>query len=219
MALEHLNTAAKCLNQKEKHKTRSRHFPTSPALTEVLKPAVPVLAAVGKGLRGDPRRCLSFCSTAGGTCVTVLSGLPHGARIPVAAQAIETAGDTVVRYLFLFSLNESRVRNSNRYCRLVTRLPNPAFWGGFGIFVRFIPFVGALASAVLPTLAASPYFRAGSKSLEVLGPLLLSINSQRILSEPFLIGLGIGVSPVALLFSAMNWTWLWESQGCRWPHL
>ena len=31
--------------------------------------------------------------------------------------------------------------------------------------------------------------------------------------EPFLIGHGIGVSPVALLFSAMYWTWLWGIPG------
>ena len=29
------------------------------------------------------------------------------------------------------------------------------------------------------------------------------------LVEPFFIGAGVGVSPVALLFSAAYWTWLW----------
>jgi methanogenic corrinoid protein MtbC1 len=33
------------------------------------------------------------------------------------------------------------------------------------------------------------------------------------LVEPFLIGHGIGVSPLALLFSAMYWTWVWGLPG------
>jgi len=33
------------------------------------------------------------------------------------------------------------------------------------------------------------------------------------LVEPFLIGRGIGVSPVALLVSAMQWAWLWGLPG------
>jgi methanogenic corrinoid protein MtbC1 len=73
--------------------------------------------------------------------------------------------------------------------------------------------VGALASAVLPTLVAFAVFPGWSKSLEVLGTFVALDQLAAQFVEPFLIGHGIGVSPVALLFSAMYWTWLWGIPG------
>ena len=43
------------------------------------------------------------------------------ARVPVAAQALETASYTVGRYLFLFSADQSCVWADDRNCRLVSR--------------------------------------------------------------------------------------------------
>jgi len=79
-------------------------------------------------------------------------------------------------------------------------LPHPEFWGGLAFPLRFIPYVGALTSAVLPTLVAFAVFPGWSKSLEVLGTFVLLDQAAAQLVEPFLIGHGIGLAPVALLF-------------------
>ena len=134
-------------------------------------------------------------------------------RIPIAAQAIETAGDTVGRYLFLFSLTNLGFGIATGAVVWLLGLPNPAFWGGLGFLLRFIPYVGALASAILPTLVAFAVFPGWTKSLEVLGTYLALDQIAAQFVEPFLIGHGIGVSPVALLFSAMYWTWIWGIPG------
>jgi methanogenic corrinoid protein MtbC1 len=134
-------------------------------------------------------------------------------RIPIAAQGIETAGDTVGRYLFLFSLTNLGFGIATGVVVWLLGLPNPAFWGGLGFLLRFIPYVGALASAILPTLVAFAVFPGWTKSLEVLGTYLALDQIAAQFVEPFLIGHGIGVSPVALLFSAMYWTWIWGIPG------
>src|SRR4029077_7181551 len=89
------------------------------------------------------------------------------------------------------------------------------FWGGLGFLLRFVPYVGALASAILPTLVAFAVFPGWSKSLEVLATFVALDQLAAQFIEPFLIGHGIGVSPVALLFSAMYWTWLWGIPGLQ----
>src|SRR5262249_26107425 len=92
-------------------------------------------------------------------------------------------------------------------------LPNPEFWGGLAFVLRFIPYLGALSSAILPTLVAFAVFPGWIKSIEVLASFIVFDQIAAQFVEPFLIGNGIGVSPVALLFSAMYWTWLWGVPG------
>jgi hypothetical protein len=73
--------------------------------------------------------------------------------------------------------------------------------------------VGTLAAAVLQTLVAFAVFPGWSKSFEVFGSFVILDQMAVQLVEPFLIGRGISVSPVALLFSAMYWFWLWGLPG------
>jgi predicted PurR-regulated permease PerM/methanogenic corrinoid protein MtbC1 len=200
-------------NQKKdkRRPTTVQALPTAPALTEVLKPAVPVLAAVGKGLLVIV--LLFFLLYSRWDLRDRFVRLAARARIPVAAQAIETAGDTVGRYLFLFSLINLGFGIATGTAVWLLGLPNPIFWGGLGFLLRFIPYVGALASAILPTLVAFAVFPGWSKSLEVLGTFVALDQLAAQFVEPFLVGHGIGVSPVALMFSAMYWTWLWGIPG------
>jgi methylmalonyl-CoA mutase cobalamin-binding subunit len=85
--------------------------------------------------------------------------------------------------------------------------------GGFAFLLRFIPYAGALSSAILPTLVAFAIFPGWDKSFEVLGSFIVFDQIAAQFLEPFLIGRGIGVSPVALLISAMYWAWLWGIPG------
>jgi predicted PurR-regulated permease PerM/methanogenic corrinoid protein MtbC1 len=200
-------------NQKrERHKpTTVQALPTSSPVTEVLKPAVPVFAAIGKGLLVIV--LLFFLLYSRRDLRDRFVRLAARARIPVAAQAIETAGDTVGRYLFLFSLINLGFGIATGTAVWLLGLPNPIFWGGLGFLLRFIPYVGAVASAILPTLVAFAVFPGWSKSLEVFGTFVALDQLAAQFVEPFLIGHGIGVSPVALMVSAMYWTWLWGIPG------
>jgi hypothetical protein len=66
---------------------------------------------------------------------------------------------------------------------------------------------------VLPTLVAFAIFPVWSRSFEVLGSFVIRDQAVAQFVEPFLIGRGVGVSPVALLVSAMYWAWLWGIPG------
>jgi predicted PurR-regulated permease PerM len=79
--------------------------------------------------------------------------------------------------------------------------------------LRFIPYVGAFTSALLPTAVAFAISPGWGVSLEVLGSFLILDQLLAQFVEPLLIGHGIGVSAVALLVSAMYWAWLWGGVG------
>jgi predicted PurR-regulated permease PerM/methanogenic corrinoid protein MtbC1 len=183
----------------------------APGVKDVLQPALPILSGIGESL----------------LIIVLFFFLLHGrkdlrdrfvrlaarARIIVAVEAIETAGGTVGRYLLLFSLTNLGYGIAMGIIAWLLGLPNAAFWGALAFLLRFIPYVGALASAALPTLVAFAIFPGWSRSLEVLGSFVIVDQVAAQLVEPFLIGRGVGVSPVALLVSAMYWAWLWGLPG------
>jgi len=134
-------------------------------------------------------------------------------RIPIAAQAIETAGYTVGRYLLLFSLINLAYGIATGTVAWFLGLPSAALWGLIAFLLRFIPYVGAISSALLPALVAFALFPGWSKALEILGAFVTIDQVAAQFAEPFIIGHGIGVSPAALLISAMYWSWLWGIPG------
>ena len=185
--------------------------PTSPAVSEVLKPAIPILAAIADA--GIVIALLFFLLYRRRDLRDRFVRLAVRARITVAAQVIETAGDAVGRYLLLVSLTNLGFGITIGIVVWLLGLPNPEFWGVLAFLLRFIPYVGALTAAVLPTLVAVAVFPGWSKAFEVLGSFLVLDQLTAQVVEPLLIGRGIGVSPVALLVSAMYWAWLWGPVG------
>lgn len=134
-------------------------------------------------------------------------------RILVASEAIEAAGHTVGRYLLLFSLINLSFGVATGLAVWMLGLPNAALWGLIAFLLRFIPYVGAIMSSLFPAVVAFALFPGWSRSLEVLGSFLLLDQVAAQILEPFVIGPGIGVSPPALLVSAMYWSWLWGIPG------
>jgi predicted PurR-regulated permease PerM/methanogenic corrinoid protein MtbC1 len=135
------------------------------------------------------------------------------ARIPIAAQAIETAGATVGHYLLLFSLINLAYGIATGTVAWMLGLPSAPLWGLVAFLLRFIPYVGAISSAILPALVAFALFPGWGKALEILGAFVLLDQVAAQFAEPLIIGHGIDVSPVALLVSAMYWSWLWGIPG------
>jgi predicted PurR-regulated permease PerM/methylmalonyl-CoA mutase cobalamin-binding subunit len=185
--------------------------PASPDVGEVIKPVMPVLASVADGLL--ILVLLFFLLYGRSDLRDRLVRLAARGRITIASQAIEAAVSTVGHYLLLFSITNLAFGVMIGVVVWLIGLPNPVFWGGLAFLLRYIPYVGALISGILPTLVAFAVFPGWHKSFEVLGAFILLDQISAQVAEPFLIGRGIGLSPVALLISAMYWSWLWGVAG------
>jgi predicted PurR-regulated permease PerM/methylmalonyl-CoA mutase cobalamin-binding subunit len=185
--------------------------PESTPLLQRLKPIVPVV----QGLLGVllTIMLLFFLLYSRKDMRDRIVRLAARARMPIASEAIDTMTSTVGRYLLLFMLINAAFGIATAAVCGFLGLPSAALWGLIAFILRFIPYVGATGAACLPTLVAFAIFPGWAKALEVLGAFVILDQFAGQLAEPFIIGRGVGVSPVALLVAAMYWSWLWGIPG------
>ena len=95
----------------------------------------------------------------------------------------------------------------------VIGVPSPVLWGILAAILRFVPYIGALISAVFPlTLAAA--VDPGWSMLVWTGALFLVAEPLvGHVIEPLAYGHSTGLSPVAVVASATFWTALWGPVG------
>ncbi|MEH3144579.1 MAG: AI-2E family transporter [Methylobacterium frigidaeris] len=92
-------------------------------------------------------------------------------------------------------------------------VPNPILWGIFAALMRFVPYVGAFLSALLPLALAAAVDPSWNM---VLATALLFIVIEPVVGhfiEPLVYGHSTGLSPFAVLVAALVWTWLWGPVG------
>jgi predicted PurR-regulated permease PerM len=92
-------------------------------------------------------------------------------------------------------------------------MPNAALWGLLAGVLRFVPYVGAVLGAAPPTLIAFAIAPGWAQPFLVLG---LIVGFDLVLSqlvEPMLFGGSTGVTPLALIMSALFWGMLWGPVG------
>ena len=92
-------------------------------------------------------------------------------------------------------------------------IPNPVLWGILAMLLRFIPYVGAPMAAIGPAILAVAVAPGWSMLLWTIGLFLLVEPIMGQLVEPFLYGHSTGLSAVAVIVSAVFWTWLWGPVG------
>jgi predicted PurR-regulated permease PerM/methanogenic corrinoid protein MtbC1 len=134
-------------------------------------------------------------------------------RVTLSAEGIATAAAAVSHYLLLFFLTNVGYGLTIGIAMWLFGLPNPALWGTLAALLRFIPYIGVPIAALLPSFVALAEFPGWSKALQVLGTFVATDQIVGYFIEPFLIGRGIGLSPLALVVSAMFWSWLWGVPG------
>lgn len=92
-------------------------------------------------------------------------------------------------------------------------VPNPVLWGIFSALMRFVPYIGAVVSALFPVALAAAVDPGWSM---VIATLILFLVLEPLVGhfiEPMLYGQSTGMSPFAVLVSALFWTWLWGPVG------
>jgi predicted PurR-regulated permease PerM len=86
-------------------------------------------------------------------------------------------------------------------------------WGFLAAALRYVPYIGAPASAILPLLLSLAQFEGWVQPVLVAGLLVTMELITGNLVEPMMFGKSIGVSEVALLVAAAVWAFLWGPIG------
>jgi predicted PurR-regulated permease PerM len=92
-------------------------------------------------------------------------------------------------------------------------IPNAILWAILTLLLRFLPYVGLWISAFFPlilSVAISSDWKAPLFTLALYAFLEVVTNN---VVEPIVLGGSTGISPLAVIISALFWTWLWGPIG------
>ena len=92
-------------------------------------------------------------------------------------------------------------------------IPSPVLWGILAAVLRFVPYIGAVISAVFPLALAAAVDPGWSMLLWTAALFLVVEPLVGHVLEPLLYGHSTGLSPVAVVASATFWTALWGPVG------
>ncbi|GJE76224.1 AI-2E family transporter [Methylorubrum suomiense] len=92
-------------------------------------------------------------------------------------------------------------------------VPNPVLWAIFSAMMRFVPYIGAVLSAILPLALAAAVDPGWSMVLATF--ILFAVIEPLVghVIEPLVYGHSTGLSPFSVLISALFWAWLWGPVG------
>lgn len=135
------------------------------------------------------------------------------AHLTVTTQAIGETSQRISRYLLTIALINIGFGVLISIGLLALQVRHAALWGVLAGLLRFVPYVGAVLSAAMPTFLSLALFPNWYTSLAVLGLFVLTDQLLGGFIEPLVVGHRVGVSPIALLISAIFWGWLWGPVG------
>lgn len=128
-------------------------------------------------------------------------------------QVLEEAGSRVANYLLVQLLVNLIYAVPIGLGLWLIGVPNALLWGLLTLVLRFVPYIGSVLAAVFPlflAFAVSPEWEA------LLWTAALFVVVELVTSnvvEPWLYGSRTGLSPLAIIVSAIFWTWIWGPLG------
>lgn len=134
-------------------------------------------------------------------------------QIHLTTHAMNEAGTSISRYLAMHSILNGIHGTLLGLGLFALGVPNALLWGILAATLRFIPYLGPWVSAALPIAMALVVFEGWAVPLGVMGFLAcLELVSNMVL-EPWLYGRRTGLSPLAVVVSAIFWASVWGGIG------
>jgi predicted PurR-regulated permease PerM len=134
-------------------------------------------------------------------------------RLTITTRALEEAGDRISRYLLMQTIINSSFGLAVGLTLYLIGLPYAILWGFLAAVLRFIPYVGPFAAAIMPSALSLAVFEGWMWPIVVVGLFLALELLNNMVLEPLLYGESAGVSGVGLLVAIAFWTWLWGPTG------
>lgn len=134
-------------------------------------------------------------------------------RLHLTTQMLEDASKRVSQFLFAQFLVNCTHGLLVAIGLTIIGVPNSLLWGLVSFLFRFIPYVGPWIAAICPTVVALAVFDGWTEALYTIGLIAVLELITNNLLEPFAYEVRTGVSPLAIVVSALFWTWLWGGVG------
>jgi predicted PurR-regulated permease PerM len=134
-------------------------------------------------------------------------------RLVTTTLAIDEAGSRLSSFLLVQLVVNSGFALVLGIGLYLIGIPNAMLWAVLTMILRFLPYVGVWISAFFAlalSIAISATWR--EPILVVSLYLFLELFTNNVV-EPFVLGGSTGISPLAVILSALFWTWLWGPVG------
>jgi hypothetical protein len=139
-----------------------------------------------------------------------LSGRPS---LVVATKAFADAGARISRYLVMQFVVNASMGVAVGVGLYFIGVRYAALWGLAAGVLRYIPYVGPWAAALLPITTSLVTTPGWEQVAMVVGLFIaLELVSNNVM-EPLLYGHSVGLSELAVIVAAIFWTWLWGPIG------
>lgn len=130
-----------------------------------------------------------------------------------STQVLEDAGSRVANYLLIQLLVNVIYAVPIGIGLWLIGVPNALLWGMLTLVLRFVPYIGSVLSAAFPLFLAFAVSPDWDALLWTAGLFLVVELATSNVIEPWLYGSRTGVSPLAIIVSAIFWTWIWGPLG------
>jgi predicted PurR-regulated permease PerM len=128
-------------------------------------------------------------------------------------EVLEEAGARVANYLLMQLLINFLYAIPIGIGLYFIGVPNAPLWGLLTLVLRFVPYIGSVLAAAFPLFLAFAVAPGWSLMLWTAGLFaLVELISSNVV-EPWLYSSRTGVSPLAIIVSAIVWTWIWGPLG------
>ena len=127
--------------------------------------------------------------------------------------AMDEAGSRLSRYFLTQLALNSAFGAVVGVALLLLGVPSALLWGIVAGLFRFVPYIGSVGAAVMPLAMAAAVDPGWGM---VIGVALLFVLLEPVMGqvvEPLVYGSSTGLTPVAVVLSAIFWGWLWGPVG------
>ena len=140
-------------------------------------------------------------------------GIIGKSHVVTSGLAVDEAGSRLSRFLLVQLQVNTAFATAAGVGLYLIGIPNAILWAVLALVLRFLPYVGIWISAFFP-LVLSIAISTGWKepALTFLLYALLELFTNNVI-EPIVLGGSTGVSSLAVIVSALFWTWLWGPVG------
>jgi predicted PurR-regulated permease PerM len=134
-------------------------------------------------------------------------------RLHVTTQMLEDASKRVSEFLFAQFVVNCIHGGSVAIGLTIIGVPNSLLWGLASCLLRFIPYVGPWIAASGPMVVSLAVFDGWSEFIYTASLFAVIELLSNNLLEPLFYEERTGASPLAIIVSALFWTWLWGGVG------
>jgi predicted PurR-regulated permease PerM len=127
--------------------------------------------------------------------------------------ALQDAGKRVGKYLLMQLVVNALYAFPITIGLWVLGIPNAILWGLLTLVLRFVPYIGPVIGMILPLFLALAISPGWSLVAWVAALFIVTELVSNNVVEPWLYGSHTGLSPLAIIISAIFWSWLWGPLG------